>query len=142
MTTEQRNKYLYWGFKIGGIIISCLIPIFAIIEKFPFWATTHGTERSMGVGAILILAVVTIIFRKAVFKFLSDRLKLDHAPPLTVWLVLLVASYVLIYIGNFLRDLTTILWMGMIGCAIGTVLTYIAENYFATKEADNDGNGN
>lgn len=141
MTTETRNKYLYWAFKVGGVIISCLIPILAICEKFPIWQTTHGTERSMGVGAIIILFVVTIIFRKAVFKFLEDKFKLQHAPPLAVWLALLVGSYVLIYIGSFLRDLTTVLWMGLIGCAIGTVLTYVAENYFAPKGGSHDGNG-
>ena len=142
MTTETRNKYLYWAFKVGDIIVSCLIPIFAICEKFPIWTATHGTDRSIGVGAILILFVVAVIFRKSVFKFIEDKFKLNHAPPLAVWLALLVASYILIYIGSFLRDLTVVLWMGMIGCAIGTVLTYVAENYFAPKEADNDGNGN
>ena len=141
MTTERRNKILYWFFKIGGVAISCLIPILAICEKFPIWAATHGTERSIGVGTILILIVVAIIFRKAVFRFLSDKLKLNHAPPLMVWLILLAISYVLIFIGNFLRDLTTVLWMGLVGCAIGTVLTYIAENHFGKKESINDRNG-
>lgn len=141
MTTERRNKILYGFFKIGGVAISCLIPILAICEKFPIWTATHGTERSIGVGAILILIVIAIIFRKAVFRFLSDKLKLNHAPPLMVWLILLAISYVLIFIGNFLRDLTTVLWMGLVGCAIGTVLTYIAENHFGKKESINDRNG-
>ena len=142
MTMERKNKILYLLFKIGGIVISCLIPIWAICEKFPIWTASYGTDRSVGVGAILILIVLIIIFRKAVFKFLSDKFKLEHAPPLAVWLVLLIISYVLIFIGNFLRDLTTVLWMGMIGCAIGTVLTFVAENYFGKKDPENDGNGN
>lgn len=141
MTTERKNKIIYWALKVGGVFISCLIPILAICEKFPIWTKTHGTDKSVGVGAILIMVVVTIIFRKAVFKFLADKFKLQHAPPIAVWLGLLIASYILIYIGNFLRDLTTVLWMGMIGCAIGTVLTFVAENYFADKESANDGNG-
>lgn len=142
MTTEQKNKIFYLIFKIGGIFVSCLLPIWAICEKFPIWSMSYGTEKSVGVGAVLILIVLTIIFRKAVFKFLSDKLKLDHAPPLAVWLILLVISYVLIYIGNFLRDLTTVLWMGMLGCAFGTMLTFVGENYFRKKDTNNDGNGN
>ena len=142
MTTEQKNKIFYLSFKIGGIFVSCLLPIWAICEKFPIWSMSYGTEKSVGVGAVLILTVLTIIFRKAVFKFLSDKLKLDHAPPLAVWLILLVISYVLIYIGNFLRDLTTVLWMGMLGCALGTMLTFVGENYFRKKDTNNDGNGN
>lgn len=142
MTTEQKNKIFYLIFKIGGIIVSCLLPIWAICEKFPIWSEVHGAEKSVGVGAVLILIVLTIIFRKAVFKFLADRLKLDHAPPLAVWLILLIVSYVLIFIGNFLRDLTTVLWMGMLGCALGTMLTFVGENYFRKKDTNNDGNGN
>jgi hypothetical protein len=91
----------------------------------------------VGVGAILILAVVTIIFRRSVFRFIMDKLKLTHAPPITVWLILLVFSYMLIFIGDFLRDLTTVLWMGMVGCAVGTLLTFIGEKYFG-KENDNE----
>jgi hypothetical protein len=94
----------------------------------------HNTERSIGVGAILILIVVAIVFRKSVFNFFADKLKLRHAPPLAVWLIMLIISYVLMYIGDFLRDLTTVLWMGLIGCAIGNLLTFIGENYFGKKE--------
>lgn len=142
MTTERKHKLLYLLFKAVGVFVSCLIPIWAICEKFPIWTATHGTGRSVGVGSILILIVLVIIFRKAVFKFLADRLKLDHAPPLAVWLILLVVSYVLIFIGNFLQDLTTVLWMGLIGCALGTAITYVGEHYFGKKESYNDGNGN
>ena len=134
MTDKKRNK-LYWLFKNGGVVISCLFPIWAICEKFPIWKTVHGTGRSLGVGAILILMVAVIIFRKSVFRFIEERIKLKHAPPLSVWAVLLIIAYVLIFIGDFLRDLTTVFWMGLVGCGIGTVLTFIGENYFGKKEA-------
>lgn len=133
MTTDKNRSNLYWIFKIGGVLISCLFPILTICEKFPIWKAVHG-NRSIGVGAILILIVVAIVFRKSVFRFLADKLKLNHAPPITVWLIMLIISYALIFIGDFLRDLTTVLWMGMIGCAIGNLLTFIGENYFAEKE--------
>ena len=133
LTDKKRNK-LYWLFKVGGVLISCLLPVWAICEKFPIWKTVHGMGRSVGVGAILILIVIAIVFRKSVFNFFSERLKLNHAPPIMVWLILLIVSYLLIYLGRFLMDLNTVLWMGLIGCAIGTLLTFIAENYFGQKE--------
>lgn len=141
MTVEKKRKYLYWLFKVVGILVSCFFPILAICEKYPLWTVSYGTGRSVGVGAILILIVVTIIFRRSVFKFISERLRLEHAPSLTVWLVPIALSYILIFIGNFLRDLNKVLWMGLLGCAIGTVLTYIAENYFGNKEKDGNGSG-
>ena len=139
MTVEKKRKIFYLLFKVSSILISCFFPIWAVCEKFPLWTVSYGTGRSVGVGTILILIVVSIIFRRAVFKFISERLKLEHTPPLAVWLVLIAVSYILIFIGNFLRDLTTVLWMGMLGCAIGTVLTFIAENYFGNKEKDGNG---
>ena len=138
MTTDKKRSNLYWYFKIGGVLISCLFPIWAICEKYPVWKTVHNTGRSVGVGAILILIVVAIVFRKAVFGFLADRLKLRNSPPIVGWLVPLIISYVLIYIGDFMRDLTTVLWMGLIGCGIGTFLTFIGENYFGKHEDNNE----
>jgi hypothetical protein len=44
-------------------------------------------------------------------------------------LVVLVIAYVMVYIGNFMKDLTTVLWMGFIGSAIGTFLTYLSEKF-------------
>ena len=130
---EKKRKKLYWLFKILSVIVSCSLPIWAIWEKFPIWTYTHGTTRSVGVGGILALIVVLVVFRKAVFNFIRDKLKLRHAPPLAVWLVMLIISYVLVYIGNFIKDLNTIFWMGLIGCAIGSVLTYIAEHRYGEK---------
>ena len=141
MTVEKKRKIFYLLFKVSSILISCFFPIWAVCEKFPLWTVSYGTGRSVGGGTILILIVVSIIFRRAVFKFVSERLKLEHAPPLAVWVVQIAVSYILIFIGNFLRDLTTVLWMGMLGCAIGTLLTFIGENFFGEKENKDDGSG-
>ena len=82
--------------------------------------------------------MIVIIFRKSVFKFLSEKLKLNHAPPIVVWLAMLIVSYILLYINDFVRDLTTVIWMGLVGCAIGTALTYVAEHFYGNEE---NGNG-
>ena len=137
MITEQKRKKYYLIFKIASVIVSCFFPIWAVCEKFPLWTDRYGTVRTFGVGAILIMIVLAIVFRKSVFNYLSEKFKLKHAPPIAIWLTLLILSYILIFIGNFMRDLTVVLWMGMVGCACGTVLTFIAENYFGNKEKDN-----
>lgn len=135
LTTKQR-KALYWVFKLLGVVIACAFPIWAIGEKFPLWTEVHGEARTVSVGVILTLIVMVIVFRRTIFDFLVDRFNLKHAPPLLIWLGLLVGAYVLIYIGNFMKDVTTVLWMGFIGCGIGTVLTFIAENKFADKKEE------
>lgn len=135
--TEKNRKRLYWLFKLLSIVIACGLPIWAICEKFPVWTVTHGTQHSIGVGVVLMLFVVLVIFRRTIFKFIRDRFNLQHAPPLAVWLVLLILSYTMVYLGNVMEDMTTVFWMGLIGCTIGTFLTYIAENHFGKKD-DNE----
>jgi cadmium resistance protein CadD (predicted permease) len=116
------------------------LPIWAICEKYPLWETVYGTTHSIGVGGILALIVIIIVFRRAVFKFIKDKLKITHAPPLAVWLILIALSYILVFIGQFMYDMVIILWMGFIGCAIGTLLTFIAENKFGKKENEDGKN--
>ena len=135
--TEKKRKILFWVFKIVGILVSCLFPIFAICEKFPIWTEEHGTGRSIGVGAILIAIVIIIVFRKTVFDFIRDHFDLKHAPPLLVWLVMLIISYILMYIGEVMKDMTTVFWMGFIGCILGTILTAISER-FKKEVKDNE----
>jgi hypothetical protein len=141
MTVEKKRKIFYLIFKVSSILVSCFFPIWAVCEKFPIWKEYYGEGRSFGVGAIIIMVVLAIIFRKAVFNYLADKLNIRHAPPIAIWLALLIVSYVLIYLGSFMRDLTVVFWMGGIGCAVGTVLTYIAENHFGNKEKDGNGSG-
>lgn len=131
---NNKDQKLYWIFKALSVVVSCLLPIWAICEKFPLWKHEYGVGRSIGAGFILIMIVVLIIFRKTVFEYVMEKAKLKHAPPLVVWLVLLVVAYILLYIADFIRDLTVVFWMGLLGCAIGTVLTYIAESRYGKKD--------
>lgn len=134
--TEKKRKTLYWIFKLLSVFVACALPIWAICEKFPLWTEKHDTGYSIGVGAILIFVVILVVFRRTIFDYIREKIDLKHAPPLTVWLVMLVISYILVYLGNVMRDMTTVFWMGLIGCAIGNVLTYIAQSKFADKEKE------
>lgn len=136
--TEQKRKITYWILKILSIIISCGLPIYAVCEHFPVWKVTHGTVRSIGAGGIICLIVLVIIFRKSVFNFMRDKMKLEHAPPLAIWFIMLIVAYILTYINKFIQDLTTVFWMGLVGCAIGTLITFVAENKFGKKEEKKD----
>lgn len=137
--SEKKRKRLYGLFKTLSVLIACALPVWAIIERFPIWKTNYGQHHSIGVGGILVIIVLLIIFRKAVFNFLKEKLKITHAPPLAVWLVLIAISYVLVFVGQFLMDMVVILWMGFIGSAIGTLLTFIAENKFGEKKENDNG---
>lgn len=134
--SKRPNKALYWLFKILGVVVACALPIWVICEKFPIWTVSHGKNHSLGAGAIIILFIVLMVFHKSVFKFIEDKLKLRHAPPIVAPMVMLIISYILLYINDFIRDLTTVFWMWLIGCGIGMVLTFIAENRFGKEKDD------
>lgn len=136
--SEKKRNILYWVLKVTSIIISCTLPIWAICEKFPIWKMTHGASHTVGAGGILILIVLFVIFQKTIFDFMRDRMQLNHAPPLVIWLVMIIISYVLTYVSKFIQDMTTVFWMGLIGCAIGTLITFIAENKYGKKEEKNE----
>lgn len=137
--SEKKRKIKYWACKILSVLVSCSLPMYAICEHFPLWTEAHGPARSIGAGGIIGLIVVLIIFRKAVFGYIKEKMKLENAPPMMVWLVLIAISYVLLYINQFIRDLTVVFWMGLVGCAIGTALTYIAEHKYAEKKEKDNG---
>lgn len=134
---SKKRKFFYWSFKFLSIVISCAFPMWAIYERYPMWVVEYGENRSIGAGGIMLLAVLLVICRKPLFNFMRDRLKLKYAPPIVIWLVLIVISYALLYISKFLYDITNVFWMGFIGCGIGAVLTFIAENFIRKENAEN-----
>ena len=133
--TAKKRKAWFWGLKSAGIVCSCLFPLFAIYEHFPIWVEENGTGKSLGSGLIIGAIVLLAVFRKTVFAYLGEKFKGKNAPPITIWIVLLICAYLLIYINSFLMDLITVLWMGLVGCGIGTGLNAIADNKFG----DNNG---
>ena len=132
--SEKNRKIWYGAFKVMSVLVSCLFPIYAVYEHFPFWIAKTGTPRAVGSGLIISLIVIALVFRKTVFDYIKKKAKLENAPPLLVWLVLIIVTYVLEYISVFLSDLSVVLWMGFVGCLIGSGLTYIAESRFGKKE--------
>lgn len=136
--SNRKRKTFYWLFKLLSIVVSCALPVLAIWEKFPVWIYNYGTSRSVGAGAIMIFIIAFLIFRKSVLKFIEDRFKLKYAPPMMIPAVMLIICYTLIYINDFLYDMKTVFWMWFIGCAVGTLLTFIAENRYGNKEEKKD----
>ena len=137
--SEKKRKVTYWVLKVLSVLISCGLPIYAVCEHFPLWTVSYGTSRTVGAGGIISLVIVVIVFRKSVFEFMRDKMNLRHAPPLAVWIIMLIISYVLLYINQFIRDLTTVFWFGLVGCAIGTALTFVAETFFGKKKEEQNG---
>ena len=134
MKKLTKSKLFYWLLKGGGIGVSAALPLWVVLEKFPLWVETHGVGRSIGTGGIIGIIVVLVIFRKTVMGYVKEKFKLSHTPPITVWIVCLVITYGLMFLVKFLYDLSLVLWMGLLGSIIGTLLTFAGETIFGEED--------
>lgn len=136
MKTKANRKLFYWLFKALSVTVACALPVWGVCSKFPIWVEEYGTGRSLGVGGIIGIVVLLIVFRRTIFDFLKDKWKLRYAPPITVWIVMILISYVLMFVSKFLYDITTVFWMGLIGSATGAIFTFVGENLFGEENKD------
>ena len=139
---RPKNNTLYWLFKIASVIVSCAFPLWAIYERHPEILAVHEKRISFGMGGIIVAFVVLFVFRKSVFGFIRERLRLKHAPPFLGWLVPMSVGYAILYLNEFANDMVHASKMGFIGGAIGVVMTFVAENFLRVnkkKEEVNNG---
>lgn len=133
MKKPTKYKIFYGLFKWGGVGISAALPLWVVLEKFPVWVETHGAGRSLGTGGVVGGIIALVIFRDAVVGYLKEKFKIGHAPKITGWIVALIITYALLYISKFLYDLSLVLWMGLLGAVIGTLLTFAGETIFGEE---------
>ena len=124
---SKRDKFFYWAWRLLGIFLSGYLPISAVVDHFPIWLEHKGTGRTIWVGAILILIILAVIFRKTVINYVRERLKTHSYPPVMGWVVLLCVTYVLRFINDFIIDMTSVFWMGLIGGLLGSLCMWLAD---------------
>lgn len=134
MKKPTKSNVLFWLLKGSGIGVSALLPLWVVFEKFPLWVETHGVGRSIGTGGILGVIIVLVIFRDTVIGYIKEKFKIGHAPKLTWWIVGLVIIYSLLFIVKFLADLAVVMWMGLLGSIIGTILTFAGEILYGEED--------
>lgn len=134
MQKTTKNKLFYGLFKWGGTGISAALPLWVVLDKFPLWVEDYGTGKSLSVGGIIGAIIALVIFRKTIIGYLKEKIKITHTPPMAIWIVFLAITYGLISVVKFLYDLTLVLWMGLIGSVVGTMLTFAGETFFKEEE--------
>lgn len=126
MTEKAKKTLTRTLLKAGGIAASIGLPAWAILEKFPVWKAEQGTGKTIGIGAVMVLFVLLVTFRKTVWTFVQEKTGLKSAPPLMMWAVLFCVFLGLQSLIGILADLITICLAGIVGCAIGTGTTVVA----------------
>lgn len=135
MKKPSKNNIFYGLCKWGGTGVSALMPLWVVFDKFPLWVENHGVGKSLGTGGILGIIIMLVIFRDTVIGYIKEKFKIGHAPKLAWWIVGLVIIYSLLYIVKFLADLALVMWMGLFGAIIGTMMTFAGEIFFGEEES-------
>ena len=130
--TDTKRKRLYWLFKILSILTAVGLPLYAIFDHFPVWKE-QGAGRTSVTAVILIGITLIVVFRRSVFEFIRDKFNLKYAPPITIWAVFLLGSYIMEYIASVLSDMNIVFWFGLAGAALGMFFTYLSERYNVDK---------
>jgi hypothetical protein len=135
MKKPTKSNVFYWLLKGSGIGISAALPLWAVFNKFPLWVENYGVGKSLGTGGIIGIIIALIIFRDTVIGYIKEKFKIGHAPKLTWWIVGLIIVYGLLYIVKFLSDLALVMWLGLFGSIVGTLLTFAGEIFFGEVES-------
>ena len=135
MKNRSKKKIKYLCVKGTGIVVSAAIPVIAILKKLPLWRAEAGVTGTVGIGAVMAGIVVLITFKKTVFNYLKEKTGMNHTPPLLLWVGLRIGSLVLNSVADILSDMRAVFVAGVAGCAIGTVLNLIAENFLAGADS-------
>ncbi|MBE6693377.1 MAG: hypothetical protein E7589_01245 [Ruminococcaceae bacterium] len=120
------SNLLSAALRLAAFAVSAGCPIWVIIDKFPLWSKSEGVSVSIGGGAILVIAVAVITFRKVIFAWIKERLGLNTCPPVVFWLVGFFAMVGLGKITTIIDDLTTVCMAGLVGSGIGYFLVFAA----------------
>ena len=133
--TKRRIKLV--SFRAAGASVAIGLPAWAILAKFPVWRTETGTLGMLGMGGIMIAVVALVTFKRTVLDFIKEKTGMKTSPPLAVWGVLLIASFILSAFAELLSDMRGIFIAGLVGSGVGTVLNIIGDRL--SEKRDNCG---
>ena len=127
----MKNKALSVLFTVLGFAFSLIPPIWAANTQIAFLRQKESLLEIVGItagGAVVIGAVVIIVFWKYFSDFFKSRLRSNR----TAFGFFLIGYLVIVSIGRLIETLELIFLFGMLGAAVSIVLFRISD-YFKRK---------
>lgn len=140
MMTEKKRKYLVLLLRAMSVFSFLGVPAWVISTKFPLWKTQGGSAGALGIGAILILVIAFMTFKKYVVAFAAEKLGTMSAGVslIVLWTGLAVVCIAIANITTILEDLSTVFVWSAIGAVLGVSFQAAARKVSGKKE-DTDG---
>lgn len=117
----RKRKALAVFLRIISFAMFIAAPAVVISEKFPLWKQQGGSGTAIGSGAVILLAIAFITFRKYITAWVTEKLGTMSAGVSLafLWSVLAIVCTVLANITTILYDLSTVFTWSAIGAVSG-----------------------
>lgn len=109
--------------RAGGLMLSILPPLAAILCYFPIWATEGGETVVSGFTALLIILAALPLY-KALRKLLASP---------SVWSMWLIAFVVFLLLSKVAEEMVVICFVGFVSNLLGAALFRLARKYEVTQ---------
>lgn len=113
------------AFSVVLRVFSCLsyvvFPAGVVYTKFPLWKEQGGSGVAIGSGAIILLAIAFLTFKKHITAFAAEKLGTMSAGVslLLLWSTATLVCFLLARLTTILNDLSTVFLWSAIGAAAG-----------------------
>lgn len=117
----KKRKALAVFLRIISFAMFIVTPAMVISEKFPLWKQQGGSGTAIGSGAVILLAIAFITFRKYITAWVTEKLGTMSAGVSLAffWSVLAIVCMLLAKITTILYDLSTVFTWSAIGAVVG-----------------------
>ncbi len=133
-----KHKALALALRILAVIFTVGLPFAVVYSKFPLWRTQGGGWGAFGTGAIILIIIVFVTFRKYITAWATEKLGTLGAGVslIFLWTTLAIVCMVIAAITTIIQDLATVFIFAAIGAAVGVGLMALAKRICADEEGD------
>lgn len=124
-----KRKVVAWVLRILAVAATVGLPFAVVYTKFPLWRTQGGRFGAVGTGAIILLIVIFVTFKRYIMAWAAEKLGTLSAGVSLVllWSTAAIICLAIAAITTIVQDLATVFIFAAVGAAIGVGLFSVAK---------------
>lgn len=134
--TKNKRKALVWSLRVLAVAATVGLPFAVVCTKFPLWRTQGGRFGAVGTGAIILLIVIFVTFKRYIMAWAAEKLGALSAGVSLVllWSTAAIICLAIAAITTIVQDLATVFIFAAVGAAIGVGLFSVAKMISGDEE--------
>lgn len=133
---KNKHKAIAWALRILAVAATVGLPFAVVYTKFPLWRAQGGSFGAVGTGAIILLIVIFVTFKRYILAWAAEKLGTLSAGVSLVllWSTAAIICLAIAAITTIVQDLATVFIFAAIGAAIGVGLFSVAKMISGDEE--------